>query len=235
MAQFAETGIQFGVITPDRTEEVLQFLAINFYPDEPLQRSLGIQRNWFIDGFYEEAIKGGSCVMATDTSGAIIGVRLTEVIDRHASVKKFMEKAMMASLPVIAKISWLFRKRKVRKCCVVFHELIRELEYDVWPMFDQFDCQKILGDIGVCTSKDSRVKGLGTELVKQAEVIGKEHGCEYAINFVTGLYSGKIFRDKCNYTVTKKVFYSQFLDRKGNLHLQDTREHLSCFACHKKL
>ena len=58
MSAFDKAGIRFSVITPDRTEEVLQLLAHNFFPDEPLLRSVGIKRNSFMDSFFSDAIKG---------------------------------------------------------------------------------------------------------------------------------------------------------------------------------
>ena len=235
MDVFAKDGIKFSVITPDRTEEVCQFLAENFLPDEPIMRSIGVKRNGTLDMFWAEAIKEGSSVMATDSSGKIIGVRLTEIIDKNSWFKKAVEKSMVAFLPMLTGIAKLLKKPVLYKTCKVFHELLHKFNYDTWSLFDEFGCQKILGDMGVCTAKDARVKGLGTELVKQAEAVGREKGCEYSVNIVTGLYSGKVFRDKCNYTVRSEIFYAQFIDKDGNLYLNDTREHLSCFMCYKNI
>jgi hypothetical protein len=235
MDTFAEFGIQFNVIPSDRTEEVLQLLADNFFPDEPIFRSLGFGRNSFMDMWISEAINGGSCVMATDSSGKIIGVRLTEVIERNSFFKKVVDKSMTAFLPVLAKIAKIMGKSTLQKTCEVFSALFKELEFDIWGFFDELGCQKILNDVCVCTSKEARVKGLGTELVRQGEAVGKERGCEYSVNIVTGLYSGKIFRDKCHYTVKSEIFYARFFDKDGNLYLNDTREHLSCFLCYKNI
>ena len=235
MSVFAEAGIQFSVITPDRTEEVLQLMAHNFFPDEPLLRSIGITRNSFMDSLIGEAINGGSCVMATDSSGKIIGVRLTEITDKDDGFKKCFERSFMCCLPCLGRIAKISKKPVLRKSCKVFDALLSELDYDVWTLFDEFGCQKILTDVCVCTSKEARVKGLGTELVKQGESVGREKGCDYSVNLVTGLYSGKIFREKLNYTVRNEVFYAQFIDKNGNLYLNDTREHLSVFSCHKRI
>ena len=190
---------------------------------------------FIIVNFNNNNNKGGSCVMATDSSGKIIGVRLTEILDRNSWFKKFIDRSLTGFLPSLAKIAKVLNKPVLQKACEVFDVLLPELNYDVWPMFDEFGCQKILSDVGLCTSKNARVKGLGTELVKRAESVGREKGCDVSINIVTGLYSGKVFREKCNYTVRKEIFYAQFLDKKGNLYLNDTREHLSVFSCHKRI
>ena len=235
MDVFAEAGIKFSVITPDRTEEVCQFMSEYFYPDEPIFRSVGIKRNNLMDSIYSEAIKEGSSVMATDSSGKIIGVRITEILDKNSWLKKSMERFFISSLPILAKLGKILKKTVFHKACTVCHALLTKLNYKMWPLFDELGCQKILSDVCVCTSREARVKGLGTELVKEGEAVGRSKGCEYSVNLVTGLYSGKIFRDKLKYTVRSEVFYAQFIDEDGNLYLNDTREHLSCFMCYKKI
>ena len=60
MSAFDKAGIRFSVITPDRTEEVLQLLAHNFFPDEPLLRSVGIKRNSFMDSFFSDKTKASA-------------------------------------------------------------------------------------------------------------------------------------------------------------------------------
>ena len=232
MTQFADEGIQFEVIPAKRTEEVIQFIVDNFLPDEPVMRSLGIERNILFDAWIGEAMERGSSVMATDSTGKMIGVRLSVVLDKSNWVKKNMDRAIANLTP---KKYWLLRDKKMYKWTKGLLNLNRELKWDVWDLFDELECRKILNDVCVCTSKESRVKGLGTELVKQGEALGKEKGCEYSINMVTGLYSGKIFREKLSYTVMRELIYSEFLDKNGNPYLNDTREHLSCFTCYKKL
>ena len=233
MDVFAEAGIKFSIITYEKAEEVCQLLADNFFPDEPIFRSCAVKRNSFMDNFFIEAIKAGSCVMATDSTGKIIGVRLTEVIDRNSWSKWVLDKCLTPKR--IATVCKIFKNPTLQKLCEVFSALSLELKYDVWTLFERLDCQRVLRDVCVCTSKEGRVKGLGTELVKQGEAVGREKGCDYSYNIVTGLYSGKIFREKCSYTVDYEVFYAQFIDKNGNLYLNDTREHLSCFTCYKKL
>ena len=235
MSVFAEAGIQFSIITPDRTAEVCTIVAQYFFPDEPIFRSLGVEQNSYLDSYIGAAIKGGSCVMATDSYGQIIGVRLTEVIERGSWFRWLYDKSFASFMPSLGRIAWLLGKPVLRKTCEVIPALFCQVNYDVWAFFDEFGCQKILSDVLVCTAKEARIKGLGTELVKQGESVGREKGCEYAVNFVTGLYSGKIFREKLNYTVRNEIFYDQFLDKDGNLYLNDTREHLSFFSCHKKI
>lgn len=224
---FEKAGINFNIIPVERTEEVLEFLGHNFFPDEPLMRSLEISRNTFCDTIMTDCIKSGSCLYKT---GTIIGVRLSEIIVKDSWVPWLGDRFMSAILP---KIAWMFSK-KLDRACKVFYGLFDLLDYDVWPLFDQFNCNKILGDICVCTQKDSRTRGLGTELVRRCEIVGKDQDCGATVAFVSGLYSGKVFR-KSGYTVKSEVQYADYRDPSGELYLSDTREHTSCFMAVKQL
>ena len=98
--KFKEAGISFSRIPPDRTQEVLQFLAVNFFPEEPICRSLKVERNWIVDMVFRDPVKAGNCVMATDVSGKIIGVRLVKVVCRSDWFEKWADK-------VLYKVTWM--------------------------------------------------------------------------------------------------------------------------------
>ena len=216
---FKEAGISFSRIPPHRTEEVLEFLAVHFHPEEPISRSLGVQRHWLIDKVYGDPVQAGACVMATDTTGKIIGVRIVEVIHRNDWRKKWKDY-------ILAEVGWVLDKRagwSLKVFAVLFHRL----GYDVWALFDQLGCDRILGDMVVCVAKDAGMGGIGAELVKQGEAVGREEGCHAAVATPTGLYSGKIFK-RAGYEVVSEVMYADFKDENGELYLNDTREHTSC-------
>ena len=50
--EFEKQGIQFKIITAEMFPAVVDFMWKNFFPDEPISRSLNITQNWFIDDFY---------------------------------------------------------------------------------------------------------------------------------------------------------------------------------------
>ena len=75
--EFERQGIQFKIITADMFPAVIAFMWTNFFPDEPISRSLNITQNWFIDDFYlKDAMKDGTSIAAFNKDGKIIGVRI---------------------------------------------------------------------------------------------------------------------------------------------------------------
>ena len=132
MSVFAESGIQFSIITPDRTAEVCSIVAQYFFPDEPMCRSIGVEQTSFSDSYIGAAIKGGSCVMATDSYGQIIGVRLTEVIEKGSWFRWLYDKSFASFMPSLGRIAWLLGKPVLQKTCEVIPALFCQTNYDVW-------------------------------------------------------------------------------------------------------
>lgn len=227
-----ELGITFGRIPWSKRDEVLDFMWANYFPEEPICRSLDYQRtmSWFMDKQFDEHIKGGLSIMATDKDGRMLGVRLAESINKSDQSRRNFEE-------------WFERNLNTFACCFgkingnmikVSTKLVSgELQFNVWDYHDQFKVEKILNCGALCSLKDSGIRGIGTELVRQSEAAGIEAGCEMASAIVTGLYSGKIFK-KAGYEVQKEVAYAQFKDKNGELYLKDTREHLSCCIMTKR-
>lgn len=226
-----ELGITFSTIPVDRVEEVLVFLYDNFFPEEPISRSLNVTRHWIVDLLFGENVKAGASVMATDESGKIVGLRLAEVIHKNSWVPWLLDKFVGTVLP---KISWIFGRRWDRICCINYLLIDVLMERNIWPMFEEFKCDKILSAVCLSTSKASAGQGLGTELVRRSEVLGKELGCKVTTVIATGLYSGKIF-SKRGYVSVKEVLYADFIDEKGELYLKDTRQHTTCVKFVKQL
>ena len=65
--KWEEAGVSFRIITPDMFTPVIDFMWQHFYPDEPISRSLGMERNWLVDQFYLlDSMKDGSSIVALD-------------------------------------------------------------------------------------------------------------------------------------------------------------------------
>jgi hypothetical protein len=74
---FEKQGLQFKIITEDMIPSVCDFIWKNFFPDEPISRSLNLERHWAMDELYlKDSMKDGSSMVAMDKNGYIIGVRL---------------------------------------------------------------------------------------------------------------------------------------------------------------
>jgi len=206
-----ELGITFSRITVAQRKKVLDFLAVNFFPHEPICRSLNFQPNLSVKPVFDDHIKSGVSVMAVDKNGRLLGVRMATVLHKNSTVKKKFETSNTICRKLIT----------------------GELEYNVWKYHEEFSVEKILSDGCLCSLKDSGIRGVGTELLRQSEAIGREEGCEMTSALVTGLYSGKIFRN-AGYRILKEVQYANFRDEDGELYLKDTREHLSCCVMTKR-
>ena len=99
--------------------------------------------------------------MATDSSGKIIGVRLSEIKDKDSWFKKCLDRSIMGFLPSLAGIAKLLRKPVLQKTCEVVPALLGKLKYDIWPLFDEFGCQKILSAVVFVLQRSHESKVLG--------------------------------------------------------------------------
>ena len=177
---FEKQGIQFKIITEDMGLSVCDFMWENFFPDEPISRSLKLERHWITDELHlKDAIKDGSSIAAIDKNGSIIGVRLGKRKNRSQWMLKIFERTFM-SLPY-----GLF-EILISSKAAIFLKLINLVGYDVWKMFDQLGCDQIYEDAALCSARGSGVKGLGTELCRRTEVLAKELGCTHTYAAVTG-------------------------------------------------
>lgn len=228
-------GISFSLIPSSRYSDVVSFCYANFYPDEPMSRSLGIcqpggTRNFLMDKFFiKDALKDGVSMMATDTRDNIVAVRIGKVVRRSqvqsVSLSDVILKVTSWLLPVLPKEYSQF---------FLLIDLFNKMNYDVVKAFDKLDCDVMYEDSLLSTAKESRVKGLGTELVRRSLDIARGKGCEYIYTIATGEYSSKIFF-KLDFTLDNQHFYDQLKDEEGRQILNDTREHHSSRVFHKKL
>ena len=176
---FEEQGIQFKIITEDMIPSVCDFMWENFFPDEPISRSLKLERSWMIDEHhFKDSMMDGSSIAAIDNNGSIIGVRLGKRKNRSQWMRKIFERSLM-SLP-----EWLLGSLFGNKMAT-FLKLINLVGYNVWKMFDQLGCDQIYEDAAVCCARGSGVKGLGTELCRRSEGLAKELWCTHTYAAVT--------------------------------------------------
>lgn len=189
MAELAEAGITFSRVPPHRADEVMTLLWDHFIPHEPLSRSLNITeskpgtlQNYLIEMLFKDAIKTGKSVMA-EKDGKIVGVRVAEVLERTGWARWCTDKIF--DLVVDYGLIWLF-DRKLHRICKINKLLISKwLGYNVWNTFNTYNCDKVLSAICLC-SVNSGIRGVGTELVKQSEELGREEGCAMTSVVVTG-------------------------------------------------
>ena len=66
----------------------------------------------------------------------------------------------------------------------------------------------------------------GRELVIRSMDLAKEKGCGFAYLLATGIYSQKIFSE-LQYEILAEVEYKDFVDKKGQVVVDLTEEHLS--------
>ena len=230
----AELGITFHRIPPERGAEVVEFLWRNFFPEEPICRSLGLVRGkqtGVIDWFFSELAVNGSSVMALDCDDRVIGVRLAEVANRDDWVKRCLEVGLDK---LLFKVHCIFDKRTSRAIEASYLLITEGLDYSVWNLFDEFKVDKILCGMCLCSMKGSGIRGVGTELLKQSEMVGKEAGCAVSAAVASGNYSGKIFM-RSGYDKGREVVYADFKDENGVLYLNDVREHVCAAVFTKRL
>jgi len=230
--EWSNQGIEFKVITKEMADDVKNFLWENFFPDEPISRSLGFTRHQWIDYvMVDEPLLHNCSIAAVDKDGQILALRLGSIRNRSDWMdwildsligKVFAWKWVARYYPEQLKDSWIYGK------------LTAKIQYNVWPMFNKLSCDKIYEDRVVCSARNHRVKGLGTEVVKRSEKLAAELGCTHTYAHVTGIYSQKIFK-KLDHTVLTSLDYVDFKDKNGELYLKDTREHTSIITNYKKL
>jgi len=223
--EWRKKGVEFKIIDEGMIPDVLEYINVHFFPDEPISRSLGINIDSFLVGdIYRSALKescqDGSSVAAINPGGKIMGVRLGNVTRRSAWGPWIQDKIFM----LVKMLVFLLPKNTQ-----IFLKLFSPQWADFKPyqMLAELPCEVMYDDKAVSSARWHGVKGLGTELVRRSEDIARSRGCTHTYAVVTGNYSAKIF-DKLGHTLLKAVNYADFKDNHGELYLKDTREHLQC-------
>ena len=75
---------------------VCDFMWDNFFPDEPISRSLKLERHWVLEDLcLKDAMKDSSSIVAIDKDGCIIGARLGKKTKRSLWMLKIFERSFM--------------------------------------------------------------------------------------------------------------------------------------------
>jgi len=230
-----ELGISFSCIPVERSADVVDFMYKHFFPDEPCFRSLGFEeRGWLVDKVVKsylenETVKSGTSIMATDKEGKIIGLRLGEKLMKEKVLSDQQWMARIGScLPFCLWSAWF---GKMAHWLKVFDAI----GYRVDLAFNKLGCDVIYGGVAVVVDKESRTRGLGTELVRRSMSLAETLGCEYMYLLASGEYSSKIFF-KLNFTLDKECEYESITDfRTGEQLMTDTREHKKARVFYIKL
>ena len=152
MSSFEEQGITFKVISPDMYGDVLDFLWENFFPEEPLLRSMGITRGALVDKYLFPDVFNQNCsIAALDSSGNILAVRVG-IIKNKNSWNAWLQDKMFAGFPY--RLLSRFLSPFVQKVPVML-KLMKTIDFNVWKRFDGWNSQSVYEVI--ITNSNSRL------------------------------------------------------------------------------
>ena len=222
-------NIEFKIVTEDMVEEAIEFLWENFYPDEPVRRSLEGGRGLLLDRFTKLYIGKGWSIAALDQTGKIIGLRVGKIVTPDDQFETAMAKeSVKRVLCMISNITNAYNSLQT-------YFLRRErLGYSVLGFMEKNDAKRVYVGNGVCTASNYRGKGLATQLVAKSIEVAKNEGCDYVYVCVSGNYSSKLF-DRLGFTVESELRYDEFVDESGQPLIKDTREHVKAQVRSKKI
>ena len=101
-----------------------------------------VTRNWFTDNLWlQDCLKHKTSIAAVDEQGALLAVHLGQVQRRNDYGKWIFEKAIL----FVLKQKWLgeWLNSEGLKKMYVLMKLTNQVDFDVWKMFDKFNCEKI--------------------------------------------------------------------------------------------
>ena len=234
--RWSQSGIKFTIASTEDVDEIKLFILENFYPDEPIARSIGVSRGdgWVdrfgrylmnkdlvVDPIQQNTVTIPCSIIARSTEdNSIVGVRMGAMYYRHAQKNNSFVPDWIGLLP-----TWLVPTKFIH--AVNAQGLMRDLHYSQHDAFDGLkDIDVIYFANALCVSKLFRGKGLGAELLKRAYKIALEAGCRYTYVLATGMYSqGAFHRLGGTKVLCEKRYEDYRKDSYGRRFLDDTREH----------
>ena len=101
-----------------------------------------ISRNWFTDELWlQDSLKHKTSIAAVDQHGSLLAVHLGQVQRRNDYGKWMFEKTLI----FVLRQKWLgelFNSPGLKKIYIL-SKLLELVDFDVWKMFDEFNCDKI--------------------------------------------------------------------------------------------
>ena len=220
-------NVTFKIIDESLDARVIDFIFHHFHPDEPICRSLHINRDdLFEEGDLKETLKDRCSLAALDNQGQILAVRLGKVARKSDWTSRFI---MILFYIAIKYCCCCCLGQETRYKFNVLFKLFERMDYDVYNYFSKYNCTTIYDDKGLASARSHGIRGLGTELTKRAEDLSRQRGCTHACALATGKYSIRVF-EKLGYTALNRLVYNDFRDKNGELYLKDTREHTEAIA-----
>lgn len=222
-------ALEIKVITADMVEEALAFLTVNFYPDEPVRRSLEGGGPLLLDSFTKFYIADGWSLAAVDKGGKIVGMRVGKVVTSDNWKSKLLETAPVKRL--LCLVSNLTHPYNSLSTYYLRREL---LGYSVSGLMARHRSKQAYIGQGVCTAPDYRGHGLATRLVAASLELARTSGCDHVFVCVSGNYSSRLF-DRLGFSVESELRYDEFLDKHGAPLIKDTREHVKAQVRARKI
>ena len=150
MAKNRFEDVTFKIVDEKMDEAIIDFMWKHFFPDEPISRSLKMQPNWFWnEGYLRDSLKNRASIVALDSTGQILGVRIAKVVDcsqwipwLFATVLRFIATYLPFVFPKETKIG-------------VFVAIFNKLEYDIYSISKKHKCNMIYDAKALCSGKEN--------------------------------------------------------------------------------
>jgi GNAT superfamily N-acetyltransferase len=215
-------GVRLQIITADRFQDVFTHLSNNFILDEPINRAVGLEWHPDVEKFFVSALQQGLSIMATDeTSGAILGVRISE-IERDPRAGKMVASAVASNHDDDDEEEVFTTSYDKFQIVLDFINHENEVAGDI---FQRYDVDEICHFVALSVDGKARGKGLGKTLLSVAVDFAKEIGCKLLKGEGSSQFSQKIY-SRLGFDTLATVNYDDYkVD--GKIVLQDTGMHTS--------
>lgn len=183
--------------------KVLDFLRVNFHPNEPLNRSIDLmsfpQDVTTLDVLYKNCFPHGASVVALDENGNLVGVLLNDILKRNADEHTDAE----GEDP-----NWNPTPRYAK-----FLDLIPQIAKDM-RLFEKYPKVDAILDHAILSVGDGwQGDGISQILVDYANsVIAKKFNCGLSFVICSSYFSARVF-EKCGY---KEIWSKKFRDYQEN-------------------
>nr|XP_036676107.1 dopamine N-acetyltransferase isoform X1 [Drosophila suzukii] len=216
--------MEYKMIGPEHSDQVIEHLRHNFFADEPLNKAAGLCQNGSscaeLEDHCAEAIHHRMSVMAVDVKDAgtckIAGVVLNGIL-KPDDTAKALEKLDSSGDAHFRKIFEMLHRHNLK------HNLFEH--FDVESMFDV----RILS-----VDSSYRGQGIANELVKRSVAVARKNGFRLMKADATGIFSQKIFRSN-GFEVFSEQPYCKYTDENGKVILPVEAPHIKMQLLYKAI